>query len=498
MIQLKNLIKDFGTKNILNNISKTIYDGEKIGIIGANGQGKSTLLDIITKQIPPDSGEVVFLGNFAMLRQSSDFDTTELEKFIQDTGFANEFFKWLKRFGFKAEFNIDDFDKLSCGEKTKLALSIAFAQNPDWLVLDEPTNHLDFEAKQLLIQSINKFAGTILIVSHDKNFLNNTVHKIWELKNGALEEFYGNYDDYLEQKRKKDLEIARNYEKHKKEMADIERQIDIYQRALEISDKKTRNGAKRTCSTTTQSERATSLSRFASNRVSKLRQKLNEDVEKPDKEIKIKYSLTKENLKSKYAIIAENLGKRFGDRVLFENANFMIESGDKVALIGNNGYGKTTLINMILGKEDFEGNLRITPSLKIAVMSQDVYDLNENTTINEMSALVDKAYRTAFITNLCNMNIDKSRFNTKVKYLSSGEKMRLKLCELILSDANMIILDEPTNHLDILNKDYLELVLRDFVGTLLIVSHDKDFLEHTTNKILKITDKQIKFIDKIN
>lgn len=330
-----------------------------------------------------------------------------------------------------------------------------------------------------------------------KIFLNQTVQKIWELKEGKIIEYYGDYDSFTEQKEKKNLEISRNFEKHKKEVADIERQIDIYKKALAISDNKKRHGAKRSCNTTTQDERATSLSRFASNRISKLKQKLNQEVEKPEKAIKIRYKLKKEDLKSKYAIIAENLKKEFNGRVLFENSNFMINPGDKVAIVGNNGTGKTTLINMILGKTDFEGTLKLTPSVKIAIMNQDIYDLDENLTINEMSTFGDKEYRTAFITNLCSMKIDKTRFDTKIKYLSSGEKMRIKLSEIILSDANMIILDEPTNHLDILNKDYLEIVLKNFEGTLLIVSHDKSFLKNITNKFLQINDHQIKLLDNL-
>lgn len=498
MIQLKNISKDFGTKSILNNISEVVYDGEKIGVVGNNGQGKSTFLDILTKQTMPDCGEVVTDCSMAVLKQNSAFEKNELFNLLQDQSFSQEFFKWLKKFDFKAEFNFQNFDKLSCGEKTKLALSMVFAQKPDCLILDEPTNHLDMEAKQLLVENLNNFYGTVLLVSHDKDFLNQTVQKIWELKDGKIVEYYGNYDDFAKQKEQKKLEISRNFEKHKKEILDIESQIDIYQRALAVSDKKTHRGAKRTCNATTQDERAKSLSRFAASRVSKLKQKLNQDVEKPEKEIKIRYNLKKEDLKSKYAIIAENLKKEFDGRVLFENANFVIESGDKVALVGSNGIGKTTFVNMILGRTQFEGTLKLTPSLKIAVMSQDVYDLDENLTINEMSTFGDKNYRTAFITNLCSMNIDKTRFDTKLKFLSSGEKMRIKLCELILSDANMIILDEPTNHLDILNKDYLELVLKNFEGTLLIISHDKNFLKNTTNKVLQIKDCQLKLLDNLN
>ena len=239
------------------------------------------------------------------------------------------------------------------------------------------------------------------------------------------------------------------------------------------------------------------FSKKAADQMQKLKNELEKDVKRPEKEVHIRYRLQKEDIKTKFVIIAENLKKSFAHSSLFENASFTIEAGDKIALIGRNGTGKSTLINMILGKTDYEGTLRITPSLKIATMFQDVYDLDEEKTINEMSMLNDKEFRTAFITNLCSMNIDKSRFDTKIKFLSSGEKMRIKLCEIILSECNMIILDEPTNHLDILNKDYLQKVLSGYCGTILIVSHDKEFLKATTNKVLKIENKTIKLCENI-
>lgn len=494
MIILKNITKEYGTKTVLDNINLTVYDGEKIAIIGNNGEGKSTLVGVITKSIMQDEGQIVFDDSFGFLKQSSEMNIDEYLEKLSNKEFAQNFEVELKKMGFNSDFNIskENFNKYSPGEKTKIGLAFVAAQNPKVLILDEPTNHLDIKAKELITNYLNSFSGTVLVVSHDKDFINSFAQKIVELKNGKITEYYGNYNDYIFQKEQNQLSIKRNYEKNKKEIADINRQIDVYKRALEKSDKKCHSGAKRrTCNATTQDERAKSLSKFAASRMTKLKQKLNDAVEKPEKEIKIRYALEKGDLKTKYLIIAENLSKKFDNKVLFKDANFSIQTGDKIALIGNNGVGKSTLIDILLEKQSYEGVLRITPSLKIAVMKQDIYDLDENTTINEMSLCYDKSYRTDFITNLCSMNIDKSRFNTKLKFLSSGEKMRIKLCHIILSDANMIILDEPTNHLDILNKDYLEKVLKDYAGTILIVSHDKNFLEHTTTKVLKIENQTI-------
>ena len=222
-----------------------------------------------------------------------------------------------------------------------------------------------------------------------------------------------------------------------------------------------------------------------------MEQELKKDVETPEKEIEIKYFLNTGDLKAKNIIFAENLTKKFGDNVLFEDAKFLISSGDKIGIIGANGTGKSTFLDIILGKTDYMGKLFVTPSLKIVRLKQDVYDLDEDMTINEMSRQFDGQYRTDFIKNLVSMNIDKKIFDTKIRYLSSGERMRIKLCQIILSDANAIMLDEPTNHLDIENKQYLEKILSGFAGTIFIVSHDIDFLKHTTNRTFEIKDKKI-------
>lgn len=493
MLQLVNLSKHFGEKIILQNINLTIYDGEKIGIIGSNGQGKSTLLNIISEEISPDEGSVITRDHVGYLKQSADIELASMLQKLSDEVIAKQFYYYLSKFGINEQIDLNqDLTQISCGEKTKIALSMLLAESPNLVILDEPTNHLDLDGKKLLINLINELPQTVLIVSHDIDFLNNTINKVLELKSGELTEYYGNYDDYITQKENEQLHIQREYDKHKKNIADINRQIEVYKKALQISDrKKKRHSVERSCDALTQDERSKSLSKFASNRLTKLQQELNKDVERPEKEHIITYKLKADDLKAKTAIYAENLSKYYGDRCLFRDASFIISSGDKVAIKGANGVGKSTLIKMILEQTEYSGNLFVTPSLRIALLKQDIYDLDEEMTINQMSLEGDKQYRTAFLTNLISMNIDKTRFDTKIKFLSSGERMRIKITQIILSDANMIILDEPTNHLDIENKNYLQKVLSGFVGTLIIISHDADFLRYTTTKTLEIKNQRI-------
>ncbi len=493
MMQLHKVTKEFGNKIVLDNANLTIYDGEKIGIIGDNGQGKSTLLDIMVGNQQPDEGKVIVDNKFGFLQQNAKLNADDILFRLEDGVFSNQFFMYLKQL----DISINDFsqsrlDSLSCGERTKIAIATILANSPDTLILDEPTNHLDLNGKQKLVEILNNYYGAVILVSHDIDFLNSTIHKIIEIKDGKLSEYYGNYDDYYAQKENEKLSIAREYEKHQKKIKDINRQIEVYQRAMAISDKKARFGSKeRTCDVLTQDARASSLSRFAASRVSKLRQELDKDVQRPEHEHLITYKLKKEDIKTGFAFIAEDLGKVLGDKVLFEHTNFSIENGDKVALIGDNGVGKTTLINILTGKTDYVGKLYVAPSIRPCVMQQDIYDLDFNQTINDMSRMYDKDYRTHFIKNLCSMDIDKSRFDTPIGKLSSGEKMRIKLTQIILSDANLIVLDEPTNHLDIANKKYLEKVLSGYSGTIIIISHDKDFLQNTTNKTLEIKNNTI-------
>jgi len=494
MLLLSNVTKEFGNKTIFDSINLTIYDGEKVGIIGDNGQGKTTLLNLISGNLIADSGTISREGKVGYLYQSSEISVSDISKKLNEPSTKNIFLEYLSKLGMDTslDYNEKTIKKLSGGERTKLVLALLYSDMPDILILDEPTNHLDAESKDFLIEQINSLNSSVLIVSHDRDFLNKTVNKIIEVKDGNITEYTGNYDDYMEQKNNYQLNLQREYESHKNKIVEINKDIENYKNAVRKADAKKSKNAQKSYDFLTADARSTSLSKFVASRVSKLQQELDKDIEKPEKNIQIRYKLKVEDLKAKNAIVVENVTKKFGDRVLFENANFIINSGEKIALLGANGTGKTTFINMLLGKEeDYTGFIRKTPSINIATMFQDIYDLDESLTINQMSTLFDKEYRTYFISNLVGMNIDKSRFDTKVQFLSMGERMRIKLCQIILSDANMIILDEPTNHLDIASREFLEKTLQNFVGTLLVVSHDTKFIQNCTNSTLIIKDKNL-------
>ncbi len=500
MIKLVNINLSFGIKTLFKDVNIQINNTDKIGIIGENGTGKTTLLKIISKDIVPESGSVVNTERLSFVKQSTDINIFDIYEKFSDADYISQFYKQLKMLNFENDSLLDsgNLEPLSCGEKMKISIADALSSEPTTIILDEPTNHLDRTGKKVLIKAINDFDGGVIIVSHDIDFLNKTVNKIFEVKNGNINEYCGNYNDYLEQKAIEKSEVQKNYEKTIKEQKRIKEQIDFYNKIAHIADKGVNKQGGSPSDNRHMAARgranrsAGKLSRFASAKIARLEDELNKDIEAPEKDKKIKYKLQKTDIPTDIAVFAKNLTFSYDDKVIFDNCNFVINSGDKVGIVGDNGVGKTTLVNLILKNLTPQSGELFTPkNLKIVTMYQDVYDLPEDKTVNELSLDKDKNYRTDFLTNLISMGLDKKILDTKIKFLSSGEKMRIKLSQVILSDANMIILDEPTNHLDIKNKEYLEKVLSDYIGTVVIISHDENFIDNVTNKKLVISNHKI-------
>ncbi|MBQ7466669.1 MAG: ABC-F family ATP-binding cassette domain-containing protein [Clostridia bacterium] len=500
MIELQHVTKSFGDKTVLNDVSLTVYDGEKVGIIGDNGQGKTTLIKMIVGQLEPDQGIVKTSDTIGYLPQSIDIDFNQLITALEDVTFANNFFKYSNILRIKRNiFAEGGLENLSGGEKTKIALAFAFASEPSVMILDEPTNHIDLAAIKDVIKAINAFDGTVLTVSHDVDFLNAVVNKIIKVKDGEIKEYFGNYDDYAIQNENERLNNQREYDAQTRRIEKLKNDIHRYKTWADEADRSVGQQGGNPSDARLAGVKgrainsAAKLSGIVKSKESALEKELENRVQRPEGDIQIKYRLQKDDLRSKTAFSMQNVGKSFRDNVLFKDVNLVVESGEKVALVGDNGCGKTTFIKLLTGEEKpTSGIIRLTPSLKIGLMSQDVYDLPGDMTIFEMSQYYDREYRPIFLSNLVNMNIDKSRFDTKIKKLSSGEQMRIKLSELILSDANMLILDEPTNHLDISNKEFLKKVLAGYVGTMMVVSHDKKFLEGIVDTVLEFKNQAIK------
>lgn len=496
MIILNKVCKEFGDKTIFKDLNLTIYDGEKIGVVGANGSGKSTLLSIISKGIDVDSGTVNTSGTLGYVKQITSYTYEDFEIILRDLRQKIDFIKINK------ELNLSDdlpFDKerlktLSGGERTKLMISSILARNSTTLLLDEPTNHLDRNGILWLQNKVNEFRGTVIIVSHDRDFLNNTVNKIIEINNGQVNEFYGNYNDYKSQKQEIVNSQTKKYNEQQSMKKRIEKQIkELKQTASKVDKKAKRDGSSDSRVIGYKNGIKAVAGKIGKNAVIKENKLLREEkdfVDRPNVEKEIYYNIKSSEIASKVLIKAEDLSKQYGNNVLFSNSNFSIENGEKVALIGDNGTGKTTLLKIILGEEDYAGSLWKTNNLKIAYLSQEILDEDENETILERASNFG-TLKTQFLTNLANMNINRNLFTNKIKNLSLGERMKIKMNELILSDFNLLILDEPTNHLDIANKEFLEKILKEYKGACIIVSHDKAFLDNICTKTLLIKNKKI-------
>lgn len=502
MIILSNIEKQYADKLLFQKLNLTIYDGERVGIVGSNGAGKSTLLKIIASEETSDIGSVFVDGKIGFLKQITEYTNEDFLSLMEDTQIVKNFLEIKSRLHIDSsiDFSKERLKTLSGGEKTKLMLAGILCKNPEILILDEPTNHLDSTGINWLIEAIESFAGTVLVVSHDRFFLNNTVFKIVEIENGQVREFVGNYDDYYNQKELEHKSLLSKYEAQQVQEKKINKQINALNSWSNKGEKNARRQGgmpsdNRIKGAETKAQvSATKLASMAKAKVSRLEHLKDDFIDKPYCEGDVYYKLEAEPFNGKVLVRAENISKTFGEKTLFKNSSFTINSGEKIALKGDNGSGKSTLIKMILGQEPYAGNIVISPSVKIAYLSQDVFDLDNKETVMEKATGKGAEYRTRFLTNLISMNMTKQVFNRKISTLSLGERMRIKMCELILSDYNFLILDEPTNHLDIKNKIFLEKILKEYQGCLLIVSHDRTLVDNVCNATLQIECETVKKI----
>ncbi len=502
MIEINKITKEYADKVLFKDFSTTIYDGEKVGIVGANGSGKTTLMNIIACQEFVDKGSVhAFNSKFGYLKQVSSYHSQDFYELCEQLPKLKEFLKIKSQLGLKTDidFSKQRLKNLSFGEKVKLMLAKVLCEEPNVLLLDEPTNHLDQEGIEWLIKTIKNLEITVIVISHDRYFLNQVVNKIYEIENGQINEFYGDYDAYELQKNEKLEHEKKEYYEKVEQNKKLEKQVaQLKQNTAQLVRATRRDGSADRRSKGYKDSVQKKVKKLANqvgaktNRLEKMKQELGE---KPFEQKEIYYSLKSGEFGSKTLLTVQNLKKCFDSRVIFENTSFTLNFGDKLAVCGPNGCGKTTLLKILLGKDkDYEGEVWKSPSVKIAYLSQDVLDLDENLTVMQMARQNGKEMTTQFLSNLANMGLTKQVFERKISSLSLGERMRLKLCELILSDYNLLVLDEPTNHLDLPNRVFLEQVLKAYNGTLLVVSHDRLLLSKVCNKFLVFKDQKFEIV----
>lgn len=519
MIRLNDLSISFGSRVILNDVSLHIRRNDRIGLIGPNGAGKSTLFKLICKLIEPTSGELIIAKdiNIGYLPQekfvfermtvfeearsafsdviyiktqidgihglledqslSSEEHQLLLDKYanfrhqlevINGSKVDAEVSKVLKGMGFKESDFVKEIDDLSGGWQMRVALSKLLLQDPNLLLLDEPTNHLDIDSILWLEDYLKEFKGSIIIVSHDRAFLDRNVTKIWELEKGEVDEYYGNYSFYeVEKERQTELQIAR-YINQQKRIKEVERFIERFR-------------AKNTKASQVQS------------RILMLEKMEKEDLPE-DAVAKVKFRFPASKQSGVTVLDVKAVSHKYDGCFIFHDVCFSIERGEKVALVGQNGSGKSTLSRIVARIEQpLSGTVKMGHNVMFDYFAQEHAEKlnNDNTLLQEMESVAPFSM-IPYIRHILGAFLfsGDDAFKT-VNVLSGGEKSRLTLAKMLLKPTNFLILDEPTNHIDIVTKKILKNALLDYPGSLLIVSHDRDFLDGLVSKVYELREGRL-------
>jgi len=502
LISLRRIGKSFGELEVLKNVNLDISDGERIGLVGRNGAGKTTMANIVFGSIAPDSGNVLRHGKglrIGYLMQSTSYTLNTFNNMLNNSNDRNLIGAMVGTAGQLGLEKIQEWDEerfsgMSGGERTKLALANVWITRPHLLILDEPTNHLDNQGIEWLIKELSVYQGSVLIISHDRYFLDQAVSRIVELEDGKVNEYHGNYTFYRDEKLRKYNIQLQQYINQKKYEKKIEQEImqlkswsEKAHRESTKKNKENKMGAKEYFRV-----KAKKMDRQVKSKIKRLEKLRKEGVDKPKEEKGVYFDFEQAQKTGRRIIEAKSIGKKYGDRLLFNDSSFFIQRGEKVGLIGPNGCGKTTLLKIIMGEEHVDfGDIWVSPSVKVAYMCQDVSDLDEKrSTLDIIASLYGRNTGTAR-TILANMGFDEDMLNKPVGCLSLGERMRIKIIKLVVEENSFLILDEPTNHLDLHSRERLEETLENYNGTLLLVSHDRYLLERICDKLLVFNDGRI-------
>ncbi|MCQ6557637.1 ribosomal protection-like ABC-F family protein [Paenibacillus mendelii] len=506
LFNCRNVTKSFGDLTVLRNVNLDIAQGERIGLVGMNGAGKTTLANIIFGSLQPDGGSVSRHDRglkIGYLLQSTSYTVHTFSSMADDyidEGDGEAFLELASHLGLKKvqDWDAGRYGGLSGGEKTKLAIAHIWASKPDILILDEPTNHLDLQGVEWLIHELRTFGATVLTISHDRYFLDQTVERIIELEDGEAHAYAGNYTFYREEKARRYESQLHQYIEQQKIEQKIESEIErlkkwsskSHREAGKVGKMAEMRGVKEFYRT-----KAKKMDQQIKSRIKRLEKIEVEGVQKPKEEAKVQFEVDSPDKRGRRIVEAKRASKAYGDRNLFRDSSFAIQRGDRIGLLGPNGCGKTTLIRIITGKEVVdEGELWLSPTAKVGYLTQDVTDLNPERTvlklIEEEHHIRSEASKAR--TLLANMGFDESMLRKPINQLSLGERTRVKLAQLILRDIDVLILDEPTNHLDLASREQLEEALDSYQGTLIVVSHDSYFLQRICQKLLVFQDGTIR------
>jgi macrolide transport system ATP-binding/permease protein len=499
LLRVRDIEKNFNLREVLTKVTFEIKNGDRIGLVGYNGTGKTTLANILSGKLAPDKGIIEKLTGLRVgcLSQSIDYEVNDF--YHAASTLEGEMYHLASELGLKKanEWAEERLYHLSGGEKLKLALSMVWASKPGLLILDEPTNHLDFKGIEWLIGELKSYHGAVLIISHDRHFLDQTISQVFEIENGKIQFYNGNYSEYQQEKKRRVATQQHHYAVQQKKKEEIELQMDLLtswsEKAHRTSTKQDRDRGYKEY----HRAKAKNRDKQIKSKMKRLQQELeNNKIEKPVKEAGVRFQFESMGKRGKRIIEAKKLAKKFDNVPLFQDSQFYISQGERIGLIGENGCGKTTFIKMILGQEPVtSGELWKSESLKIAYLSQDVDDLLPNQSALEALGFTDKESIYRARTMFANLGMKEALINKPIDTLSLGERTRVKLVDILMGEYDVLILDEPTNHLDLPSREQLEKTLDEFTGTILTVSHDYYFLNKLCDKLLVFENRKIKRVE---
>jgi ATP-binding cassette, subfamily F, member 3 len=521
MITVNDISVQFGGTTLFSDVSFAINENDKIALMGKNGAGKSTLLKIIAGKSKPSTGNVsvpkeatiaylpqhllttdgatvkeeaatAFGEIFAMkaeidaineqLTTRTDYESDAYMKLIEKVSDLSEKFYAIEEVNYEAEIELillglgflrEDFNRqtseFSGGWRMRIELAKILLQKPDLILLDEPTNHMDIESIQWLEDFLINSAKAVVVISHDKAFVNNITNRTIEVTMGRIYDYKAKYSHYLELRKDRRMHQQKAYDEQQKMIADNQAFIDRFRGTFSKTD-------------------------AVQSRVKMLEKLVLVQVDEVDTSaLKLKFPPAARS--GQYPVIVKDLAKSYGEKVIFKDANLVIERGQKVAFVGKNGEGKSTMIKAIMKEIEINsGSVEIGHNAQIGYFAQNQASLlDENATIFEtIDNIAVGDIRTQIKNILGAFMFHGDDITKKVKVLSGGEKTRLAMIKLLLEPVNLLILDEPSNHLDMKTKDIIKDALKDFDGTLIIVSHDRDFLDGLATKVFEFGNKRVK------
>ncbi len=519
MVSVENLSVEFSARALFSGVSYVVGDRDRIALVGKNGAGKSTMLRVIAGQQPPTAGSVSVPADTAigylpqvmrledtltvreeaekafaslhemqgrleetnrLLAERDDYESPEYMRLVEESAHLSERFQMLGGLNYQAElervilglgFRHTDFDRptaeFSGGWRMRIELAKLLLMAPDVLLLDEPTNHLDIESIRWLEQFLSARSGALMLVSHDRAFLNNVVNRTMEISCGKVYDYKTGYDEFVRLRAERREQQLRAYENQQREIADTKAFIDRFRY---------------------QASKAVQVQ----SRIKQLAKIVPIEVDEVDTSaLRLRFTCSQRS--GDFPLVCEDVAKAY-DHVVFQGVSLTIRRGEKVAFVGRNGEGKSTLVKCIMGEIPFEGSLRVGHNVQLGYFAQNQAQLlDESLTVFDT---IDRVARGDIRTKLRDIlgafMFGGEASDKRVKVLSGGERTRLAMIKLLLEPVNFLILDEPTNHLDLRSKDVLKEAIRDFNGTAIIVSHDRDFLDGLVSRVYEFADGHVR------